>query len=57
MKIVFYKKASGSAVTFLVLYVNDILILGIKIYIDRSWQLKGLSKIALIVKILKKFKM
>ena len=50
---VFYK-ASGSVVTFLVLYVVGILILGIKIHIDRSWKLKGLNKIELIVKDLKR---
>ena len=38
------------------LYIVDILIHGIRIYIDRSWQLKGLSKIALIVKDLKELK-
>ena len=48
--------STGFGRTFLMLYVVDILILGIKIYIDKSWQLKGLSKIALIVKDLKKLK-
>ena len=56
MTLVFFHKASGSTVTFLMLYVVDILIHGIRIYIDRSWQLKGLSKIALIVKDLKELK-
>ena len=56
MTLVFFYKTSGSAVTFLALYVADILILGIKIYIDRPWQLKGLGKIALIVKDLKELK-
>ncbi|GJZ41642.1 retrotransposon protein, putative, ty1-copia subclass [Tanacetum coccineum] len=80
-------KASGSNVTFLILYVEDILImgnnipmlqdvksylrrcfsmndlgeatyiLGIKIYIDRSWRLIGLCQSAYIEKILKRFHM
>ena len=52
----FFYKASGSTITFPILYVVDILTHGIRIYIDRSWQLKGLSKIALIVKDLKELK-
>ncbi|GJT10457.1 retrotransposon protein, putative, ty1-copia subclass [Tanacetum coccineum] len=80
-------KASGSNVTFLILYVDDIIImgnhipslqnvkdylgkcfvmkdlgevafiLGIKIYIDRSKRLIGLSQSAYIDKILKRYKM
>jgi hypothetical protein len=82
-----YKKVSGSTVVFLILYVNDILligndiqmlevvkfslrkcfsmkdlgevayILGIKIYIDRSKRLIGLSQDAYIDKILNRFNM
>ncbi|GJY34282.1 retrotransposon protein, putative, ty1-copia subclass [Tanacetum coccineum] len=78
-----YQKDSGSNVTFLILYVDDMLImgnhipmlqdvksylrrcfamkdlgeaayiLGIKIYIDRSWRLIGLCQSAYIEKILK----
>ncbi|KAJ9561984.1 hypothetical protein OSB04_007144 [Centaurea solstitialis] len=66
-----YTKFSGSIVTFLVLYVDDILligndmkelgeaayILGIKIYRNRSKRLIGLSQSTYIDKILKKFRM
>ena len=82
-----YKKVSGSAIVFLVLYVDDILlignniptlqsvkswlgkcfsmkdlseaayILGIKIYINRSQQLLGLSQSGYIDKVLKRFSM
>jgi hypothetical protein len=82
-----YKKVSGSTAVFLVLYVDDILlvgndiqmieavksslrkcflmkdlgeaayILGIKIYIDRSKRLIGLSQDAYIDKILNRFNM
>ena len=50
MTLVFLQNANGSVITFLMLHVVDILIHGIRIYIDRSWQLNGLSKIALIFK-------
>ncbi|GKF87328.1 retrotransposon protein, putative, ty1-copia subclass [Tanacetum coccineum] len=49
-----YRKASGSDVVFLILYVDDILIMGIKIYRDRSLRLIGLNQSAYIDKILKK---
>ena len=82
-----YKKVSGSAIVFLVLYVDNILlirndiptlqsvkswlgkcfsmkdlgeatyILGIKIYIDRSQRLLGLSQSGYIDKVLKRFSM
>ncbi|KAK1668552.1 hypothetical protein QYE76_056711 [Lolium multiflorum] len=65
-----YKKVSGSSVAFLILYVDDILligndiellstsyILGIKIYRDRSRRLIGLSQSTYLDKILKKFRM
>ncbi|KAJ9566410.1 hypothetical protein OSB04_002376 [Centaurea solstitialis] len=67
-----YTKFSGSIVTFLVLYVDDILligndvqtlqgeaayILGIKIYRNRSRRLIGLSQSTYIDKILKRFRM
>ncbi|GJX33868.1 retrotransposon protein, putative, ty1-copia subclass [Tanacetum coccineum] len=82
-----YQKASGSNVTFLILYVDDIIImgnhipslqsvkdylgkcfamkdlreatfiLGIKIYIDRSKRLIGLSQSAYMDKILKRYMM
>ncbi|GKE06945.1 zinc finger, CCHC-type containing protein [Tanacetum coccineum] len=82
-----YQKASGSNVTFLILYVDDIIIMGnhipslqsvknylgkcfstkdlgeaafifgIKIYIDRSKRLIGLSQNAYMDKILKRYKM
>ncbi|KAJ9566931.1 hypothetical protein OSB04_002897 [Centaurea solstitialis] len=66
-----YTKFSGSIVTFLVLYVDDILligndmkdlgeaayILGVKIYKNRSKRLIGLSQSTYIDKILKKFRM
>ncbi|KAJ9544930.1 hypothetical protein OSB04_024637 [Centaurea solstitialis] len=66
-----YTKFSGSIVTFLVLYVDDILlirndmkdlgeapyILGIKIYRNRSKRLIGLSQSTYIDIILKKFRM
>ncbi|GJY20334.1 retrotransposon protein, putative, ty1-copia subclass [Tanacetum coccineum] len=59
-----YQKASGSNVTFLILYVDDIIImgeaafiLGIKIYRDRSKRLIRLSQNAYMNKILKRYKM
>ncbi|KAK8680511.1 hypothetical protein V6N13_109454 [Hibiscus sabdariffa] len=82
-----YKKFSGSIVSFLILYVDDILIigndiptlqsvkawlsscfsmkdlgeaayiLGVKIYIDRSRRLLGLSQSTYIDKVLKRFNM
>ncbi|GJZ32987.1 retrotransposon protein, putative, ty1-copia subclass [Tanacetum coccineum] len=62
-----YLKASGSNVTFLILYVDDILIMGnnipmlqdVKSYLgrDRSWRLIGLCQSAYIEKILKRFHM
>ncbi|GJZ61606.1 retrotransposon protein, putative, ty1-copia subclass [Tanacetum coccineum] len=58
-----YQKASGSNVTFLILYVDDIIImgeaafiLGIKIYKDRSKRLIRLSQNAYMDKILKRYK-
>ncbi|GJU79743.1 retrotransposon protein, putative, ty1-copia subclass [Tanacetum coccineum] len=59
-----YQKASGSNVTFLILYVDDIIImgetafiLGIKIYRDRSKRLIGIGQNAYMDKILKRYKM
>ncbi|GJT70819.1 hypothetical protein Tco_1030105 [Tanacetum coccineum] len=59
-----YLKASGSNVAFLVLYIDDIFImgeaayiLGIKIICDRSKRLISLNQSAYFDKILKKFKM
>ncbi|KAK1647994.1 hypothetical protein QYE76_065799 [Lolium multiflorum] len=63
-----YKKVSGSSVAFLILYVDDILLIGndiellssvkgIKIYRDRSRRLIGLSQSTYLDKILKKFRM
>ncbi|GJT79673.1 retrotransposon protein, putative, ty1-copia subclass [Tanacetum coccineum] len=59
-----YLKASGGNITFLILYVDDILIigeaayiLGIKIYRDRSRWLIGLCQSAYIDKILKQYHM
>ena len=54
MKIVFTRKLVGAQ---LILYVNNTIIVGIKIYTNRSWKLNGFSKAALIVKIMKRFKM
>ncbi|GJS83880.1 retrotransposon protein, putative, ty1-copia subclass [Tanacetum coccineum] len=59
-----YQKASGSNVTFLILYVDDIIIMGeaafihgIKIYKDRLKRLIGLSQNAYMDKIFKRYKM
>ncbi|GJZ98979.1 retrotransposon protein, putative, ty1-copia subclass [Tanacetum coccineum] len=61
-----YQKASGSNVTFLILYVDDIIImgfgeaafiLGIQTYRDRSKQLIGLVQNAYMDKILKRYRM
>ncbi|GKF81800.1 retrotransposon protein, putative, ty1-copia subclass, partial [Tanacetum coccineum] len=57
-----YQKASGSNVTFLILYVDDIIIMGnhipgIQTYRDRSKQLIGLVQNAYMDKILKRYRM
>ena len=62
-----YKNFSGSKVNFLILYVDDILlmkdlgettyILGIQIYRDRSRRLIGLSQSTYLDNVLKKFNM
>lgn len=54
MKIVFTRKLVGAQ---LILYVNNTIIVGIKIYTNRSGKLNGFSKAALIVNIMKRFKM
>ncbi|GKA16271.1 retrotransposon protein, putative, ty1-copia subclass [Tanacetum coccineum] len=52
-----YLKASGSNVAFLVLYVDDILLMGNNIIRDRSKRLIALGQSAYLEKILKKFRM
>ncbi|GJZ17425.1 retrotransposon protein, putative, ty1-copia subclass [Tanacetum coccineum] len=52
-----YLKASGSNVAFLVLYVDDILLMGNNIIRDRSKRLISFSQSAYLEKILKKFRM
>lgn len=43
-----FQKSSRSAITFLIMYVNDKWIIATNIYASRSFKLKGISKIALI---------
>ncbi|GJZ71899.1 retrotransposon protein, putative, ty1-copia subclass [Tanacetum coccineum] len=52
-----YVKVSGSIVVFLVIYVDDILLIGNDIPTDRSKRLIGLSQDTYLDKILKRFKM
>ncbi|GJY13787.1 retrotransposon protein, putative, ty1-copia subclass [Tanacetum coccineum] len=52
-----YVKVSGSVVVFLVLYVDDILLIGNDIPADRSKRLIGLSQDTHLDKFLKRFKM
>ncbi|KAL2249908.1 UNVERIFIED_CONTAM: Retrovirus-related Pol polyprotein from transposon RE1 [Sesamum indicum] len=59
-----YKKVSGSSVAFLMLYVDDILLigndvkmLGIKIIWDISKRMLGMTQTSYIEKVLKRFKM
>ena len=57
MSLVFTKKASGSALVFLVLYVDDILLIGndipmleaVKISLKRSFSMKDLGEAAYIL--------
>ncbi|KAL2240266.1 UNVERIFIED_CONTAM: Retrovirus-related Pol polyprotein from transposon TNT 1-94 [Sesamum indicum] len=52
-----YKKVSGSSVAFLVLYVDDIFLIGIKIIRDRSKRMLGMTQTSYVEKVLKRFKM
>ena len=56
-KLVFYKKVSGSSVEFLILYVDDILLIGndteflnsIKGYLNKNFSMKDLGEAACIL--------
>ncbi|KAL0394449.1 UNVERIFIED_CONTAM: Retrovirus-related Pol polyprotein from transposon RE2 [Sesamum latifolium] len=52
-----YKKISGSSVAYLVLHVDDILLIGNDVKKDRSRRMLGLTQSSYIEKVLKRFKM